>query len=110
MSIASWVAMTMQVAFVATAWWIVNRMGKVTELKEELNTVRMASYELHTSAQDDIADLQDSLKAHGIPLSREHFQRRMARKAMTPEESKAEFDRVCEEAIALSNKLREERT
>jgi nitrate/nitrite-specific signal transduction histidine kinase len=77
---------------VALVMILVRTMAKVAELSETLDTVRMATYELTTMAQDDICDLQDSLKDAAIPLSRKHLNERMRRKALTPEESMAEFE------------------
>lgn len=79
---------------VAVCYNAVRLARRVREQGEILDRTRSATYELTTMAQDDISDLRDSLRAAGITLSTEHVVERMRRRALTPEESLAEFEAV----------------
>lgn len=54
--------------------------------------MRGATYELTTILGADIKDLQASLEAAGIPISREHQTEYLRRRSLTPQESMAEFE------------------
>jgi hypothetical protein len=73
---------------------------RVHTLSDTLDRVRMATYELTTSASDEIKDLQDTLNDHGIPLVRTRANERMRRMALTPEERHAESMKRWEDTVA----------
>lgn len=63
---------------------------KVNALEDTLDTVRMATYELTSMLDDEVRDIQESLKDAKIPASRTHIDERMRRLALTPEARHAE--------------------
>lgn len=79
---------------VGLGYHVVKLGRRVVTLENDLDRVRMAAYELTTADSDNIRDLQDSLKATGIELSRNHLMERMRRRSLTPEQSMAEFEAV----------------
>lgn len=65
---------------------------RVNATEEALDRVRSATYELTTMAQDDIHDLQDTLKDADITLSRDHRDERFRKNNLTHDEAVAEFE------------------
>lgn len=78
------------------------------KLSDTLERVRFAALDLINGLQDDITDLQDSLKDAGIPLSCKHSNERMRRLSLPPEVAHAESLARFEEACARVEEVRKQ--
>jgi hypothetical protein len=73
---------------------------RMRRLEDTLDRTRLATYELTKADREDIEDLQDALRAAGIPLPRPRMEERMRRGALSPEDRHRESMERWNEVVA----------
>lgn len=74
----------------------------IKRIDRTIDTIRFATYELTTTAREDIEDLQAALKTAGIEQPRANYQERLRRMHLTPEERERESIERFEQVVAES--------